>query len=202
MHGSDEDLDGISIPADGLRLNGAGLVDATPGGSGLAATFRLARALEFPGHLVQAAPELDRIEWLDNRVWIHFKSPLDPSVWRLQGSPAEQQFVPEFSKSTDGRVTDARIVRGRGWTQPCGRTETDCLTVRLTVAVRKQRGGTVGNFLNGVPLPDETLWIRYAPHEHLPQYRLRDAAGTEVPPFVRERGGAPGARRRPDAPGG
>ena len=188
VHGSDEDLDGISIPADGLRrLNGAGLVDATPGGSGRAATFRLAGALEFPGHLVQAAPKLDRIEWLDNRVWIHFESPLDPTVWRLQGAPAEQQFVPEFSKSTDGRVTDARIVRGRGWTQPCGRTETDCLTVRLTVAVRKQRGGTVGNFLNGVPLPDETLWIRYAPHEHLPQYRLRDAAGTEVPPFVREK---------------
>ena len=184
VHGSDEDLDGISIPAGGLRLNGARLVDATPGGSGLAATFRLARALEFPGHLVQAAPKLAGIEWLGNRVWIHFESPLDPSVWRLQGSPAEQQFVPEFSKSTDGRVTDARIVRGRGWTQPCGRTETGCRTVRLTVAVRKQRGGTVGNFLHGVPLPDETLWIRYAPHEHLTQYRLRDAAGTEVPPFV------------------
>ena len=185
VHGSDEDLDGISIPAGGLRLNGAGLVDATPGGSGRAATFRLAGALEFPGHLVQAAPKLAGIEWLGNRVWIHFESPLDPSVWRLQGAPAEQQFVPEFSKSTGGRVTDARIVRGRGWTQPCGRTETDCLTVRLTVAVRKQRGGTVGNFLNGAPLPDERLWIRYAPHEHLPQYRLRDAAGTEVLPFVR-----------------
>ena len=203
VHGSDEDLDGISIAAGGLRrLNGAGLVDATPGGSGRAATFRLARALEFPGHLVQAAPKLDGIEWLGNRVWIHFESPLDPSVWRLQGAPAEQQFVPEFSKSTDGRVTDARIVRGRGWTQPCGRTETDCRTVRLTVAVRKQRGGTVRNFLNGVPLPDE----RCGSATRRTSTCRSTGCGTRRAPrcrrSVRERGGAPGARRRPDAPGG
>ena len=195
---------GIGIPLGGLDLNGADLVDTSAGGSGRAATFRLGRALAFRGHRVQGAgPQVETVEWLGNRVWVHFSHDLDPSQWRLPGSAIEQQFVPEFSKSTDGRVTDARIVRGRGWSHRCGRTETSCRTVRLTVAVRKQRGGTRASFLYGAPLPDERVEIRYVPvHETLRKYWLRDVAGNDGGAVRPASGAAPGAGRRPDALGG
>ena len=188
VQGGDEELYGIGIPLGGLDLNGADLVDTSAGGSGRAATFRLARALAFQGHRVQGAgPQVETVEWLGNRVWVHFSHDLDPSQWRLPGSGIEQQFVPSFTVSRAlrvGAVTDARIVRGRGWSHRCGRTETNCRTVRLTLGQVHRVVPGRGGELYDAPLPDEEVEVRYVPvHETLRKYWLRDAAGNEVAPF-------------------
>ena len=69
----DEDSDGIAIRSGGLRLNGGRLLDAVPGGRGLAAAFRLNRALAFADHRVQGVlPRVVKIERLGNLVWVYF----------------------------------------------------------------------------------------------------------------------------------
>ena len=124
-------------------------------------------------------------EWLGNRIWVHFDRALDPAVWTLEGAPAVQQFVPGFETSSGGAVTDARIVRGRGWTHRCGQRERGCRTVRLTLGdVRRSVPGT-SRTLHGAPDPAEDVFIGYVPHPHLTKYRLRDAAGNEVGAFDR-----------------
>ena len=185
----DEDMDGIAIPANGLRLNGGRLLDAGPGGRGDAAAVGLGRARHFPGHRVQAVlPRVTGIERLGNRVWVHYERDLQP--WTLdpvlRTGALGGQFHPGYSLSrpVSHAVIDARIVRGRGWSRNCGRTETGCRTVRLTLG-RVQRGAS-GSPPGGheAPESDETVEISYAPSPHHAKYRLRDAAGNEAPGFA------------------
>ena len=187
----DEDMDGIEIPANGLRLNGGRLVDASPGGRGDAAAVGLGRARHFPGHRVQGVlPRVTGIERLGNRVWVHFSRDLQP--WTLdpflRNLQLGGQFHPDYSLSSPvlDAVIDARIVRGRGWSRNCGRTETGCRTVRLTLG-RVHRDATGGPGREGgyeAPGPGERVEIRYAPNPHHAKYRLRDAAGNEAPGFA------------------
>ena len=192
----DEDLDGIEIPVGGLRLNGARLVEAGAADDGPEATFGLGEALPFPAHRVDGVkPQVTGVEWLGNRVWVHFERDLDPASWRLEGAPAAQQFFPSFSMSSAGDVIDARIVRGRGWTAACRSTEAGCGTVRLTLGnVRRTVPGTSRD-LHGAPDPGEEVSISYVPHPHLTKYRLRDAAGNEAGRF----GPMPATRLSPGA---
>ena len=182
----DEDMDGIAIPANGLRLNGGRLLDASPGGRGDAAAVGLGRARQFPGHRVQGVlPEVTGIERLDNKVWVHFSRDLQP--WTLDPALGGQ-FHPSYtaSRPVSHAVIDARIVRGRGWSQSCGRTETGCRTVRLTLG-RVYRDATGAPGREGgyeAPDPGETVRISYAPNPHHAKYRLRDAAGNEAPGFA------------------
>ena len=185
----DEDMDGIAIPANGLRLNGGRLLDAGPGGGGDAAAVGLGRARHFPEHRVQAVlPRVEGIERLGNRVWVHYERDLQP--WTLdpvlRTGALGGQFHPGYSLSrpVSHAVIDARIVRGRGWSRNCGRTETGCRTVRLTLG-RVQRGAS-GSPPGGheAPEPGETVEISYAPNPHHAKYRLRDAAGNEAPGFA------------------
>ena len=185
----DEDMDGIEIPANGLRLNGGRLIDASPGGGDRPAAVGLGRARHFPGHRVQAVlPRVEGIERLGNRVWVHYERDLQP--WTLdpvlRTGALGGQFHPGYSLSrpVSHAVIDARIVRGRGWSRNCGRTETGCRTVRLTLG-RVHRGGS-GSPPGGheAPEPGETVSISYAPSPHHAKYRLRDAAGNEAPGFA------------------
>ena len=186
----DEDMDGIAIPANGLRLNGGRLLDASPGGRGDAAAVGLGRARHFPGHRVQGVlPEVTGIERLDNRVWVHYERDLQP--WTLdpvlRSGALGGQFHPDYSLSRPvwHAVIDARIVRGRGWSRSCGRTETGCRTVRLTLGkvYRDEAGGPGREGGYEAPDPGETVEISYAPNPHHAKYRLRDAAGNEAPAF-------------------
>ena len=185
----DEDMDGIAIPANGLRLNGGRLLDAGPGGGDRPAAVGLGRARHFPGHRVQGVlPVVTGIERLDNKVWVHYERDLQP--WTLdpvlRTGALGGQFHPgyETSRPVSHAVIDARIVRGRGWSRNCGRTETGCRTVRLTLG-RVQRGAS-GSPPGGheAPESDETVEISYAPNPHHAKYRLRDAAGNEAPGFA------------------
>ena len=187
----DEDMDGIAIPANGLRLNGGRLLDASPGGRGDAAAVGLGRAWHFPGHRVQGVlPRVTGIERLDNKVWVHFSRDLQP--WTLdpvlRNSALGGQFHPSYtaSRPVSHAVIDARIVRGRGWSQSCGRTETGCRTVRLTLGkvYRDVAGGPGREGGYEAPDPAETVRISYAPNPHHAKYRLRDAAGNEAPGFA------------------
>ena len=182
-------MDGIAIPANGLRLNGGRLLDASPGGGDRPAAVGLGRARHFPGHRVQGVlPEVTRIERLDNKVWVHYERDLQP--WTLdpvlRTGALGGQFHPGYSLSrpVTHAVIDARIVRGRGWSRNCGRTETGCRTVRLTLG-RVHRGAS-GSPPGGheAPEPGETVEISYAPNPHHAKYRLRDAAGNEAPGFA------------------
>ena len=186
----DEDMDGIAIPANGLRLNGGRLLDASPGGRGDAAAVGLGRAWHFPGHRVQGVlPRVTGIERLGNRVWVHYERDLQP--WTLdpvlRSGALGGQFHPDYSLSrpVSHAVIDARIVRGRGWSRSCGRTETGCRTVRLTLGkvYRDEAGGPGREGGYEAPDPGETVDISYAPNAHHAKYRLRDAAGNEAPAF-------------------
>ena len=183
----DEDMDGIAIPANGLRLNGGRLLDASPGGRGDAAAVGLGRARHFPGHRVQGVlPEVTGIERLDNKVWVHFSRALQP--WTLdpflRNLQLGGQFHPDYSLSSPvlDAVIDARIVRGRGWSRNCARTETVCRTVRLTLGKVHRPGSPFAG--HEAPGPGERVEIRYAPNPHHAKYRLRDAAGNEAPGFA------------------
>ena len=187
----DEDTDGIAIRADGLELNGGRLVDASPGGGGAAAAVGLGRERHFPAQRVQAVlPEVERIERLGNRVWVHYERDLQP--WTLdpvlRSGALGGQFHPDYSLSrpVSHAVIDARIVRGRGWSRSCGRTETGCRTVRLTLGkvYRDEAGGPGREGGYEAPDPGETVEISYAPNPHHAKYRLRDAAGNEAPAFA------------------
>ena len=192
----DEDMDGIAIPANGLRLNGGRLLDAGPGGGDRPAAVGLGRSRHFPGHRVQGVlPRVTGIERLDNKVWVHFSHDLQP--WTLdpflRNSVLGGQFVPSYSESAPGTtpVIDARIVRGRGWSRNCARTETVCRTVRLTLGRVHRPGSPFAG--HEAPAPDETVRISYVPNPHRAQscsdvsqpHRrcLCDAAGNEVPKF-------------------
>ena len=181
----DEDANGISIPAGGLRLDGARLVDATADGDGRAATFSLAEERLFPSHRVDGvARGFVVAERMGSHVWVHFDGDLDPGS-RLDGGYA-RQFGVTFSRSRipGHDITEARIVKGRG-SQPCrsaragSRAEEGCGTVRLTL-------GPVSRSRTGVPDPDETVRVSYTPigggaeGHPLAGNRLRDFVGNEV----------------------
>ena len=189
----DEDTDGIAIRADGLELNGGRLVDASPGGGGAAAAVGLGRERHFPAQRVQAVlPEVERIERLGNRVWVHYERDLQP--WTLdpvlRSGALGGQFHPDYSLSRPvwHAVIDARIVRGRGWSRSCGRTETGCRTVRLTLGkVYRDAAGGPGRE-GGYEAPEPGRDGRYL---------LRaEPAPCEVP--AARRGGQRGAGVRPD----
>ena len=185
----DEDTDGVSIPANGLSLNAGQLLDATEDGNNRRATFTLSQPKHFAAHKVQGVhAEVERIEWLENRVWVHYNRDLAPAGWESTGAYIERQFNPTYSVSRplDRPVLDARIVRGRGWGTPCRHAERGCRTVQLTL-----RGVVRGNPVSSsrathdAPAPDEQAWMSYAPDPHLEQFRLRDAVGNQVPAFTR-----------------
>ena len=185
----DEDTDGVSIPANGLSLNAGQLLDATEDGNNRRATFTLSQPKHFAAHKVQGVrAEVERIEWLENRVWVHYNRDLAPAGWESTGAYIERQFNPTYSVSRplDRPVLDARIVRGRGWGTPCRHAERGCRTVQLTL-----RGVVRGNPVissratHDAPAPDEQAWMSYAPDPHLEQFRLRDAVGNQVPAFTR-----------------
>ena len=185
----DEDTDGVSIPANGLSLNAGQLLDATEDGNSRRATFTLSQPKHFAAHKVQGVhAEVERIEWLENRVWVHYNRDLAPAGWESTGAYIERQFNPTYSVSRplDRPVLDARIVRGRGWGTPCRHAERGCRTVQLTL-----RGVVRGNPVissratHDAPAPDEQAWMSYAPDPHLEQFRLRDAVGNQVPAFTR-----------------
>ncbi len=170
----DEDMDGIRIPSGGLSLNGSELVDANDADT--AARFSLSEALAFPGHLVQGAPaQVEKIERVGHQVWVYFTQDLTPVtlVPHLRNGAIGDQFRVEFPSagSGGGDVTEARIVRGRGWGSNCRRGETGCLAVRLTTRSRARA--------------DETMTVAYVPNPHHPKYRLRDLAGNEAKAFGR-----------------
>ena len=185
----DEDTDGVSIPANGLSLNAGQLLDATEDGNNRRATFTLSQPKHFAAHKVQGVrAEVERIEWIENRVWVHYNRDLAPAGWESTGAYIERQFNPTYSVSRplDRPVLDARIVRGRGWGTPCRHAERGCRTVQLTL-----RGVVRGNPVissratHDAPAPDEQAWMSYAPDPHLEQFRLRDAVGNQVPAFTR-----------------
>ena len=174
VQGNDEDMDGIRIPSGGLSLNGSELVDANDADT--AARFSLGEAIAFPGHLVQGVPaQVEKIERVGHQVWVYFTQDLTPVtlVPHLRNGAIGDQFRVEFpsSGSSGGDVTDARIVRGRGWGSNCRRGETGCKAVRLTTRSRARA--------------DETMTIAYVPNAHHPKYRLRDLAGNEAKAFGR-----------------
>ena len=174
------DADGVSIPANGLDLNGGQLIDVTFGGSYGPATLSLPQPRHFPRHKVQAVvPGVERIEWHGNRVWVRYDRDLDP----FSGIEAAlSQFGVDLSGSTPGSppVTEARIIRDRGWPHRCGEGQAGCRTMRLTLE-EVQRGQSGGRYRE--PEPGETVRVSYTPSPHLPQYRLRDRFGNEAPAF-------------------
>ena len=170
----DEDTDGIAVPARGLALNGGQLLDASANGNGDRARFTIARAVEFPEHLVQAVtPRVEKIERLGNEVWVRFTRALKPVtlVPHLRKGAIGDQFRVSYSGYDGGevRITDARIVRARGWDANCASTQADCQVVRLTLAASLGEG---------------TVQIGYVPNPHFEKYRLRGVAGTLVPAFA------------------
>ena len=174
VQGIDEDMDGIRIPSGGLSLNSSELVDANDADT--AARFSLNEAIAFPGHLVQGVPaQVEKIERVGHQVWVYFTQDLTPVtlVPHLRNGAIGDQFRVEFPSagSGGGDVTDARIVRGRGWGSNCRRGETGCLAVRLTTRSRARA--------------DETMTVAYVPNPHHPKYRLRDLAGNEAKAFGR-----------------
>ena len=190
------DRDGISIPAGGLKLNGARLDDLTPGSGGRAATFSLGVAKHFPDHRVDSVERgFESAERLGSHIWVHFNADLDPSS-KVNGTFA-RQFGATFSESriVGREVVGAIIVKGRG-SQACrpanghAGAEDGCRTVRLTL-------GQVSQSATGVPDPDETVRVSYTPigassdpelhgNHPLARHRLRDFAGNEVAGFSQE----------------
>ncbi|MDE0474411.1 MAG: hypothetical protein OXI50_07610, partial [Gammaproteobacteria bacterium] len=185
----DRDLDGLAIPAGGLALNGGTLTD--PDDLLRAPYVRLERERRFPSHLVQGViPRVVKVQRHRNRVWVHFDRDFAPL---LDGNGmTEDQFRVRYSVSKNWLhdVTDARVVRGRGWAHQCGRGAAGCRVVRLTLGeVRRHKAPETGDErtlqIHGAPLADETVEIFYAPnpYPHFEKYRLRDAHDNPVVPF-------------------
>ncbi len=180
------DDDGISVPANGLNLNGARLVDAGPGGAVRAATFALASPAHFPRHRVDSVVRVvSKTERLGDKVWIQFNADLEP-VGRYLST---QQFAMHYPEGVAGHgVMDARVVRGRG-SQRCRMAnrwpgtpaEEGCKTVRLTL------GGSVPKNTPVTVVYTPICWNggdNCAKHP-LAKYRLRDFVGKDVGEFTR-----------------
>ena len=206
------DLDGISIPAGGLALDGAELVDATAEGAGAAATFSLSAGRNFPNHKVDAAVRrMTAVERLGRHVWVHFDRDLDPET-ALDGTGRHQFGVAYTAARPVGHaVAEALIVKGRG-AQACAvaragaAAEEGCRTVRLTLGAlrrtnRDGRGRLVPVNPETWPLEthpadepwhDDTVTVSYTPActdegcGALAKYRLKGYAGSEAEAFSGE----------------
>ena len=213
------DMDGVSVPANGLRLNGARLIDAGPEGESRQATFTHAGAVHFPNHQVDSVVRsVTGAERSGNHVWVHFNADLEPVA-------DEGSFGNQFSADYDAGTTrvedftEARIVRGRS-AQPCRRAdqepgmgaETGCATVRLTLG--QARWVDVEGVPHIGPVPTYAgVFVSYTPkgwteqqlvdnplrrdrRHPLAKYRLRDTAGNEVAGFsgIRARNLGPGEK--------
>ena len=206
------DLDGISIPAGGLALDGAELVDATAEGAGAAATFSLSAGRNFPNHKVDAAVRrMTAVERLGRHVWVHFDRDLDPET-ALDGTGRHQFDIAYTAARPVGHaVAEALIVKGRG-VQACAvaragaAAEAGCRTVRLTLGPlrrtnRDGRGRLVPVNPETWPLEthpadepwhDDTVTVSYTPActdegcGTLAKYRLKGYAGSEAEAFSGE----------------